>query len=168
MTNSHLWMCCSSSASSLCRRNSRQALRSLLNLRQMLFSVGFWTNLWRSLLCDTQPYVAGYRLVSETTSRKQDQKSERQWLCCRPQVPHQLGLAQKPRGQYFRCRVLNIHIFLNESPLAEGAWATHEGHEEVWRCSATDVTHMWWFLWWAPQNCGSPALRSSSTVRGLG
>lgn len=26
---------------------------------------------------------------------------------------------------------------------------------------------MWWFLWWALQNCGSPALHSSSTVRGL-
>lgn len=41
--------------------------QEFLNLRKMLFSLGFWTNLWQSLLCDMQAYMADYRLVPETT-----------------------------------------------------------------------------------------------------
>lgn len=61
-----------------------------------------------------------------------------------------------------------MYIFKKEPPLAEDDWATHECHEEVWRHSTVGVTHMWWFPWWALRNCGSPALCSLSTVRGLG
>lgn len=68
--------------------------QEFLNLRKMLFSLGFWTNLWQSLLCDMQAYMADYRLVPETTCWKQTQKWAWQWVCHWTQVPQQLGLAQ--------------------------------------------------------------------------
>ena len=157
MNNSHLWMCTASSASSLSRKNSHQALRALPSLSKMLFSGQ--TSDDHSSMTRSPVWLTTGLCLNQRAENKIKRQNDSDCVT---------GIGTTKGTICYTHRTLHMPLLLNESPLAEAAWTTHERYKAVWRCSAAGITHMWWFLWWAPQNCGSPALRSLSTVRGLG